>query len=556
LCFSVLIQRAAFQITNRTPRPVLSYEEQALVIDLAGEFGGRRAVKKLIEAYEAAWARLQTDTPGGPTDQLDRQFHAALVDWLRYHRSMLIGELVPLTLDFLLHNPAVPALPRFRHVLADEYQDLNKADQYLVDLLARDGTLTVVGDDSQSIYGFRHANPEGIRSFPAEHPGTVSHTIAQCRRCPPNIVRITNALIEHDARRLRAVPLLPDDTKPPGTIFIVQHQSITAEVEAVADFVATYLARNQDLAPGQVLVLATRRVIGTRIRDALIQRHLNALSYFSEDALQSPSAATGFCLLNLLADPNDRTALRAWIAMGHNSGFAAGYRRLRRIAQERQSELPQVIQAIETGQLKVPYTDGIVERWQLLSRRLGEIAQLKGLALVRALWLERDEDSADIRLMAENIAVNLNEPGQILEALRQEITQPHLPDSQSDIVRVMSLHKSKGLTAHLVVVAGCVAGALPTIDEREPQAVQDFQLEEQRRLFYVALTRATQTLVISSFIELPSRDALQNGIQVVRYRGRGPNSTAQTASSPFIADLGPDAPPTIGTSEWRYQASF
>jgi superfamily I DNA/RNA helicase len=556
LCFSVLAQQAAFQITGRTPRPVLSYEERALIIDLADQFGGRRSVKKLIEAYEAAWARLQTDIPGGPTDDVDRAFHTALVDWLQYHRSMLIGELVPLTLAFLQQNPAVPVLPRFRHVFVDEYQDLNKADQHLVDLLATDGAITVVGDDSQSIYGFRHANPEGIRSFPAEHPGTASFTIELCRRCPPNIVRISNALIASDSRRVRPVPLLPDDTKPPADIYVVQHETIRTEIEATADFIAIYLARNHGIRAGQVLVLATRRLVGNRIRDALIDRGLNALSYFSEDALQPTSAATGFCLLTLLVDPNDRTALRAWIAMGHQNGFAAGYRRLRTAAQERQFELPQAIQAIERGELTTPYTDGIVERWQLLRQRLQMIGELRGLELVRVLWPEGDEESADIRLMAENIAVDTQDPRQILEFLRQEITQPHLPDSQSGVIRVMSLHKSKGLTAHLVVVAGCVAGALPTIDQREPQAVQDFQREEQRRLFYVALTRATHTLVVSSFIALPSRDALQNGIQVVRYRGRGPDPTAEVAASPFIAELGAAAPATIGTIEWRRQAGI
>ena len=72
---------------------------------------------------------------------------------------MLIGELVPLTLDFLKSNPALPAMPALEHVLVDEYQDLNKADQSLVKLLAGSSALLVIGDDNQSIYSFRHANP-------------------------------------------------------------------------------------------------------------------------------------------------------------------------------------------------------------------------------------------------------------------------------------------------------------------------------------------------------------------------------------------------------------
>ena len=310
------------------------------------------------------------------------------------------------------------------------------------------------------------------------------------------------------------------------------------------------------MSPGQVLVLATRRLIGNRIRDALIEHRLNALSYFSEDALEPAAAAEGFCLLTLLVDPADRTALRAWISMGQPNGFAAGYWRLRLAAQERQVELPQAIAAVARGQLRVAYTEGILERWNLLQARLAIFSGLRGLDLVRAIWPLDNEDCADIRLMAENIAIEFPDPRELLETLRQEITQPYLPDSKSDIVRVMSLHKSKGLTARLVVVAGCVAGALPTIDTAESQAIQDFQLEEQRRLFYVAITRPSDTLILSSFTTLPTRDALQNGIHVVRYYRRGGAPFARTAASPFIAELGPSAPTPIDTKTWRIQAGF
>jgi len=303
-------------------------------------------------------------------------------------------------------------------------------------------------------------------------------------------------------------------------------------------------------------MLTPRRFIGNRIRDALIERKLNALSYFLEDELQAPSAAEGFCLLTLLVDPVDRTALRAWIGMGHRNERAGGYQRLRQVSQELQLELPETINAVSQGKLRVAHTQGIVERWQELQARLSSLCGLQGLELARALWPPENEDCADLRLMAENIANESPEPKQLLEALRQEITQPQLPDSKSDIVRVMSLHKSKGLTAALILVAGCVAGALPTIHTAEPQAIQDFELEEQRRLFYVAITRANDTVVVSSCIMLPSRDALQNGIRVTGHWRRGGEDLVLTAASPFIADLGVAAPAPVDTATWRAQAGF
>ncbi len=322
LCFSILGTQQAFDFTKRSPRPLLSFEIDCLETDLADLFDGKRKTRKLLAAYEAAWARLQHEDPGHAKSPQDQQFENELLSWLRFYEAMLIGELVPLTLDFLKSNPALGAAPALDHVLVDEYQDLNKADQSLVKLLANSAALLVIGDDNQSIYSFRHANPEGIRTLPSELPGTKKYTIEECRRCPPNIVAISNALIAHDPHTSRPSPLKPDLTKGLAAVWIVQHDTLQQEVEALSDFVHHYLSVHPDVNPGRVLVLALRRFIGNAIKDALIARGRNALSYFQEDALSSPAAAEGFCLLSLLVNGADRAALRVWLGFG-----LAAYRR-------------------------------------------------------------------------------------------------------------------------------------------------------------------------------------------------------------------------------------
>jgi superfamily I DNA/RNA helicase len=557
LCYSILRQQAVFEATGRVARPLLSHELEQLINDLAGRFGGKRRVKELIEAYEAGWARLQRDVAGVAGDQEDQEFEAALIDWLRYHRSVLIGELVPLTLSHVHQNPASEVLPQFDHVLVDEYQDLNQADQALVVELARSGTITVIGDDNQSIYGFRYANPEGIRTFPEEHQDVTCYTIEQCFRCPPNIVTMSNALIRNNPPPSRVLPLRSVEGLPPAEMCIVQHASVDIETVAIADYINSYLERHPDLSPGQVLVLTTRRFIGHEIRRELIHRGRNALSYFFEDELESTSAAEGFCLLNLLVNPNDRAALRAWIGLGQTSnGFAPGYTRVRGHAQGNELELRHCLDQLCDGVVNLPYSGRIVDRCENLRERFAELDGLSGLDLVRVLWPPVDSDSDDIRLLAENLAVENSEPPALYEALLREITQPELPGSDSDIIRVMSLHKSKGLTATLVVVAGCVSGALPTIDSRAPAAVQDAQLEEQRRLFYVSVTRATGNLVVSSSVRMPSSLARSNGIDIGSHYRDGGTLMAMTFASPFIRELGPAAPRTINTQQWRQQAGF
>ena len=135
-------------------RGIYGYEIEPLLADLQslGRFGANRDMTKRIRAYEADWARLQHEKPGWPVDALDVQFHHLLTAWLRFHRGMLIGELVPEALRYLRENPASPALQFFEHIVVDEYQDLNRAEQELIDVLAAGKHLSVVGDVDQSIY--------------------------------------------------------------------------------------------------------------------------------------------------------------------------------------------------------------------------------------------------------------------------------------------------------------------------------------------------------------------------------------------------------------------
>lgn len=556
LCFSLLSQFAVFALTNRVPRPLLDFEVKYLEMDLGARHGGIRAVRKLLEAYEAAWARLQTDTPGGPSNEIDTAFHSDVVEWLIYHHAMLIGELIPLTLRFAEQNPASDLIPAFEHVLVDEYQDLNRAEQELIDRLARHGTLTVIGDDCQSIYSFRYANPEGIRSFATAHGGTVSKTIDQCRRCPPNIVAMSNALISHEPQRTRLVPLTSDATRPNADVVVVQHRTAADEVAALADFIVKYLDDRPSLPHGQVLVLAPRRFIGNALRDALIDRGLNSMSYFTEDPVQPPSAAEGFALLTLLVDPEDRAALRAWLGMGSASGRTGGYDRLIKEAQAQSLEPSEILRRIDAGSMSVPHTGALVARWRDLTKALGSLAGLTGLDLVRAIWPVENQDCDDIRLTAEAIAVHGGHAATVLEDLRQEITQPTLPDSDGDVIRVMSLHKSKGLTASAVVIAGAMAGAVPHVDYSLPAAERDAQLREQRRLFYVAITRAKDALVISAPLLLPFAQAMKAQVTVVRQAWVNGGKFSVVAMSPFLDELGPECPKAIQTQQWKAAASF
>jgi DNA helicase II / ATP-dependent DNA helicase PcrA len=115
-CFSLLGRQEVFDYLGRVARPVvtfstlgvLQFEGRTMLEDLicaARHFGPKRECTKRIRAFEAAWARLQSEQPGWPDNQLDREFHTALLAWLTFHEAILIGELVPEALRFLRNNP-------------------------------------------------------------------------------------------------------------------------------------------------------------------------------------------------------------------------------------------------------------------------------------------------------------------------------------------------------------------------------------------------------------------------------------------------------------------
>lgn len=484
LAFSLLAKAEVFALTNRVARPLLSHEIEVLVSDLQGDFDGKKATRRLIDAFEAYWATLQADAPGAPQEPLEQQFDVALRQWLDFHRALLIGELVPVALRFMQDNPLSPHVPSFTHVLADEYQDLNRADQALIDRLAGAGSVVVVGDPDQSIYRFRYANPEAMAAYSDTHPGTHDEVLGECRRCPQRVVAMAAALVVNNPRPAQPA-LLPFAENPPGDVSIVQHTTLQAEVETLSAFLDWYLVQHPDVPAGELLVLTNRRRMGYLLRDSLNNvavaklRLWAARSFFYEEALDELAAQEGFTLLTLLSNPDDRVALRTWVGLGSATARTGGWSRIRNHCINAGVSPREALTSLAAGAISLPYTTAIVERFSELNNRLQQLAGLTGQPLVDALFPPATPGCADIRGAATAVAADHPAPADLLQELRTVVTQPEIPGDQSNIIRVMSLHKSKGLTARVVVVAGCVAGAIPTVDLDDPPDEQQRQIQER-----------------------------------------------------------------------------
>ncbi len=537
-CYRALRRASVLEATGRVPRPLMPFERRFLEEDLKKEGRGIRKCRQFIDAFEASWARLQSDTPGWPGGDAERAFHRELMDWLQFHEAMLIGELATEMYAYLRNNPHSPERRAFDHVLVDEYQDLNRANQEMVDLLAGDRGLVIVGDEDQSIYStLQYAQPEGIREFPVTHPGTVDAPLETCRRCPQAVVEIANAVIANNPNR-EARRLEPYGGNPHGTIDIVQWATMEEEALGVARLVRDYIEAT-DCSPNDVLVLAPRRAIGRLILDNLNGLGIIAHGYFFEEALKSERAQERFTLLNLLVNPDDRVALRCWLGFQWSERGARAYAHLLQCCRERGWSPQEALEALRSGEHRFNGSDRLVERYDALERERAALGHLKDQELVDALFPKGDQDLADLRSLSHltrETSLEELDVSTLLDDLRTRILFPEPPPA-NNYVRVMSLHKSKGLSARFVVVSGCVEGWIPFIDDEDDYFARQRSLEEQRRLFYVALTRAQDTLVLSSFQTMPVNMARNLMVRITSQSSR----RASVQTSRFLRELGPRA---------------
>jgi DNA helicase II / ATP-dependent DNA helicase PcrA len=550
LALRMLTRNHVLAATGRIPRPLNKFESEAMICDMMAAHGGKRAVDARRQAYEAAWARLNNQVPGYAPSPEDAAFQHDLLAWLRFHEAMLIGEVIPEIYRYLLTNPAAPERAEFNHILVDEYQDLNKAEQAIIELLSNAADVIIVGDDDQSIYSFKHAHPDGIRDWLLANVGAADLGLVDCQRCPTRVVDMANALIAHNLHRPVPRTLVPLAAKGLGVVNIVQYPNLNAEVAGVVATIQNILAAGTPA--GDVLVLAQSRAVGTPIYEALLAGGVPARSEYTESELEVEEAQRAFALLKLFANQDDRVAFRWLVGRDGNNFHAAGYKRIRDHCEATGLSPWQVFSQLSAGVLRIPYTKPVVTAFDAVAMDLKALTALPDLAsVVDTLFPAGQAETRELREIA--VAVITADPAidarSLVGELVAAITQPEIPTDVQE-VRIMSLHKSKGLSSPVTIIAGCVNGLLP----RAPKAAltllkrQQYD-EEQRRLFFVGITRVKSdlangkpgTLILTYAQEMPLADAMKAGITPA-YVNYG---TAILQASPFIADMAPAAPAAV-----------
>jgi ATP-dependent DNA helicase UvrD/PcrA len=540
LALRMLLRNHVLAVTARTARPLNHYEEAPLVADLQNAHGGKRAVGRLKHAYEAAWSRLQHQEPGHVQSPEDAAFSADLVAWLRFHEAMLIGEVIPQLYEYLRSNPAAPERNEFENILVDEFQDLNRAEQGVIQLLSGGASVCIVGDDDQSIYSFKHAHPEGIRDWITINVDADDIELIECRRCPTRAVEMANSLIAHNQMRLVPRQLIPRPANGPGDVRIIQYSTLGDEVVGITKLVKDMV--DAGIPPGDILILAQRGAIGTPIYESLHGHNIPVKSYYSESELDAPDAQRRFALLKLLIDRDDRVALRWLVGQCGNNWNSAGYGRVRAHCEASGLSPWQTLEQLSAGSLHIPHTGNIVASFKQILAVLDELEQLPDIAgVIDQLFPAGDDTVRDLRDLAVEVLneTGADDPGEWLIRLMEAISKPEVPSEVND-VRIMNLHKSKGLNAPVTIIAGCVEGLLPRQPEKGTPG-SDAAAQIITRVKADPKAGKPGTLVLTYSRRMPLAAAMSAGISPA---GVSPG-VARLNASRFIKELGQHAPAPV-----------
>ena len=371
------------------------------------------------------------------------------------------------------------------YLQVDEYQDLNPIDQQLVRLASgsESSEVVVVGDDAQSIYGFRYANPDGLRElWTSDEWAQVS--LDSSYRLPSHILRAAHALVKDRGYLGAGIDVPPDDGK---LVLTLRCTKSFLQAEAIGKHI-DYLFANSKKVSGEVLaysdfmVLCPNKVQVGQIAEGLTETGI-PVNTASEQAM-SESTWTFLLLLRMLSK-RDGLALRQWLQrVGLDE---SQIRTLRRQAQERRQSLYDWCESSENASIQRFFN--ALERLRKSQMDPSEfrdaLVAVPGFLPDDDLWKLVDDSLSNLPFFAQMITHIQGAHG-----IQEEAPSHAEADPTENSVLVATMHSSKGLEAEFVFLAWMNEGFMPTPGR---------DILEEERVFYVALTRAKQDVVMLCF---------------------------------------------------------
>lgn len=542
------ILRRANLLTSYPSTPILLDDwEQTNVydIELASSLGctpGR--AKEIRLAYDAQWQTLNPQhvnqaqiTPAEV--QGFNAFHAARTN---LYSCVLPGEVIYKCVEAIQQGGLLPSqLPAIQHLIVDEFQDLNACDQEFVRLLSSNGAvLFVAGDDDQSIYSFRHANPDGIVQFPQVYQGSSTHVLSDCFRCAPRILDGATRLIAYNPSRVQKnLASLYAAASPPvqGSLLVWSFQSAQEEARAIArscrELINAGMAGRED----EILILISNR----RVQLDLIAQELGNLGLPYDpprgkslvDELEPIRAV--YALLRVARDqatgeedyPAYRDILGVLSGVGHATAKAVADACITNNQNFRQlfhlPSCPSWLTGRPTSAVqRVMAIVQAVANWTMADTLGSRTADIAG---VLSGCIFTSGGSAANNVNVWNTLAGALPPQMTLDELLQFLAADTESDQQAILdlvnqriggsvplaqataqkkIRILTMHGAKGLSGKVVFIPSAEQGIIPSFKALQATGL----LIEQRRLFYVSVTRAMACCIISHAAQHTGRQAM------------------------------------------------
>ncbi|MEB3220653.1 MAG: ATP-dependent helicase [Candidatus Sericytochromatia bacterium] len=393
---------------------------------------------------------------------------------------------------------------RFTHLLVDEYQDTNRAQYELLRLLAQPrNNLFAVGDDAQGIYGFRAADLNNILNFRKDYAGTTQLFLETNYRSTPQIVTLANQLIAHNAGRIEKT-IKAARAPLADSVHIAQFADNFGEADEVAERIANLIKGG--VIPDEIAILLRTHAQGMPLLDALSQREIPFTVKKSSSFYEQAEVAETLAYLRLSLRGRHPLADLAIEKLLTKLGLAREALAMLKVETERQAtDLISVCHQVDEIPLPTLAQKGLVKHvlammhgWQKFQ---GPVADLYYQIISQTQYktkLEKGKGQGDAQkldcLAAMHAQIKRWEPKSVRDLFQriESATQPPKGNKRTGAVQILTIHASKGLEWDAVFVVGVEEGTLPY-----QTAIDDGDLAEERRLCYVAITRARKHLHLS-----------------------------------------------------------
>lgn len=512
----------------RTHYQAAGLDQQFQILDSEDQKRLIRRVISALELDENTWSSREVQwfinnkkdkglRPSQITGQLDFHTQTMLKIYTAYEtlcqQSNLIdfNEILLRSYELLKNNPEILQhyQQRFKAILVDEFQDTNTIQYNWLKLLSvKDNHVTIVGDDDQSIYGWRGARIENIKKFSKDFPGAITIRLEQNYRSTNAILTAANALIAHNGERLGKKLWSQAADGPPIALYAAFNE--IDEAKFVADKTLDWI--NKGNLRKDVGVLYRSNMQSRVLEEQLLQAGIPYRVYGGMRFFERAEIKDALGYLRLIANAHDDAAFERVVNQPNRGIGERTLDTLRNYAREHHCSLWKSANAAlmdnsltaRAGNALHGFINMITELQTQQDLELGELTEgmLNQSGLTNFFAMQKGEKArsrlenlSELVSATKNYQVEEDIPGTVLQSflshasLEAGETQG---EAHQDCVQLMTLHSAKGLEFPLVFIVGVEEGVFP----HQMSIGEPGRLEEERRLCYVGMTRAMQQLYI------------------------------------------------------------